>query len=359
MKILITSPSLDPAKNVSGISSVVSTIIQNGNNTYLHYSLGSTDKDKGKKDLKWVSRMFSTFGNYNAFLKKNNPELVHMNIPCDTKGIIREYIIFLINKKHKKPVVAHLHGGEYLMSEPKNKLIKYFLKRILFGSNKVIVLSEIEKGSLDTLYGYNKANVLYNSVDTTMPYKVFNKKQDGLITILFLGRIHESKGVDDIAEAFRKLYPERKFRFVVCGAGPKEAFIKEQCSSFMKENFEYRGIVSGEKKINTIIESDIFILPSRYGEGLPVSLLEAMAAGVVPVVTNDASMKFVITDNENGIFVEKESPEDIYLKLKDILVDYDKMRLLSINARKTMEHQFDVRKMIEKLERYYNESMLQ
>jgi len=358
MRILITSPSLDLAKNVSGISSVVNTIIcNNKNNTYLHYVLGSADQDKSQNKLKWITRMVKTIRGYRAFLKKNDPELVHMNIPCNTKGILREYIVFTINKRHKKKIVAHLHGGKYLMAKPSNKIIGNFFKRILSESDRVIVLSEIEKKSLSGIYGYNNAVVLYNSVNTSADHKVFDKSPEDILQVLFLGRIHESKGIEDIVEAFKKLFPEKRFRFVVCGTGPLENYLIEQCSGFMGKDFEYRGIVSGDIKANTILGSDIFILPSRYGEGLPVSLLEAMSAGVVPVVTNDASMKFVIKDGVNGIFVGKNNSGDIYTKLETLMNDPALMKKLSMNARKTIEEQFDVRIMINNLENIYEEAM--
>ena len=358
MKILIISPSLDPQKNVSGISSVVNTIISHGHNTYIHYTFGSTDQEIGKKNIKWAFRLLKSFINYRTFLKKQNIDLVHMNIPCNAKGILREYIILSINKACKKKNIGHLHGGEFLMKEPQNKLLLYCFKKILYTSDKIIVLSNIEKESLNTLYGYANAEVLHNSIDIdNTSYKFFDKNVEQKLQIIYLGRIHESKGIHDIIDAFSKLYKEKAFRFVLCGTGEIENHAVEAFRKIMKDDFTFKGIVSGNNKTDAIISSDIFILASRYGEGLPMALLETMGAGVIPIVTNDSSIKFVVKNNENGILIEKRNPNDIHLKLKDLLNNPDKLNSLSVNARKTIAENFDVKQMIKKLEQIYTDCL--
>jgi glycosyltransferase involved in cell wall biosynthesis len=240
------------------------------------------------------------------------------------------------------------------MRKPKNVLLNYLLRRLLFNSDKVIVLSAIEKESLRRLYGYADAEVLYKSVDTeTIPHKIVEKSTGKKLQLLFLGRLHECKGLHDMVEAFARLYSEMPFRFTLCGTGHLEAFAVKEFTGIMGDDFSFKGIVSGENKTTVILSSDIFILPSRYGEGLPMALLETMGAGLVPVTTDDASIKNVVQHNENGIIVEKYNPEDIYRKLKDFLSHPDKLRKLSVNARKTIVENFDVKQMIEKLEKIY------
>jgi glycosyltransferase involved in cell wall biosynthesis len=354
MKICIIAPSLDPQKNVSGISTVVSTIMAHGHNEYVHYTFGAVDGDK--KNLKWLYRMLKSFYRYNRFLKYHKPNLVHMNIPCDTKGILRESIILAISKKNKKHVLAHLHGGEYLMRKPRNTVLNYLLRRILSNSDKVVVLSAVEKASLQQLYNYSAAEILYNSVDTkNIPFKIVEKPAGNKLQLLFLGRLHESKGLQDMVKAFSQLYVEEPFRFMLCGAGPLEEYAVKEFTDIMGDDFSFNGIVSGEEKTNIILSSDVFILPSRYGEGLPMALLETMSAGIVPVTTDDASIKYVVKHNQNGIIVDKCKPEDMYRKLKDLFDHPGKLQELSINARKTIVEHFDVNQMIAKLEKIYSE----
>ncbi|GAB6011851.1 glycosyltransferase family 4 protein [Viscerimonas tarda] len=357
MKILIISPSLDSSKNISGISSVVGTIIAHGHNEYLHYTFGSADKDKQRKNTKWAWGLLKSFSNYRRFLKKHNPDLAHMNVPCDAKGILREYIILSINNKQKKKSLVHLHGGEYLMRKPKNRVLLYLFKKILTDGKKVIVLSSIEKDSLSKLYGYPNAEILHNSIDTNTPYKIVDKKDGEKLQILFLGRIDKHKGIYDMAKAFEKLYPEHSFRFVLCGTGPLEDYSIETFGKIMGDDFSFEGVVSGNNKLRVISESDIYLLPSFY-EGLPISLLETMSAGIIPVATPVGSISGIITDGENGVLIEKCNPEDIYLKLKALFNDPERIKKLSVNARGTMIENFDVKPMIVKLEQIYTECTL-
>lgn len=353
IKIVITAPSLDPKKNVSGISTVVRNIIDYGNNQYLHYTLGSEDENKEKKTVKWFFKTVKSLLNFDKFLSNNQPDWVHINLPCDTKGILREFIIFRFSRKNKIKTLVHLHGGRFLMDKPSSPIILYCFNYILSHADKLIVLSDIEKEQVTKLYSCKNVKVLYNSIDIPENFK-FYKRKENYIKLLFLGRIEESKGIEDIAEALNELSKERHIKFVLCGAGSMEEKMIKIFTESLGENFVFKGIVSGDEKNKVILDSDIFLLPSRYGEGLPMALLETMGTGIIPVVTTDASMKFVVSHEKNGIFVEKNNPQDLYLKLKNLIDNQEMMEQLSLNARKTIEDNFNIKDFIGKLEDMYN-----
>lgn len=354
MKILIISPSLDPSKNVSGISSVVSNILKFGKNQYIHFELGSMDERITDNILKKGLRLFHAFYRYVLLIIKIKPDLVHMNVPADMKGVLREFVILKINKLFNKKVIIHLHGGEYLMKTPPNKLFTFLFKYILKKGDKVIVLSEVERDSLGELYDFSGAKILYNGVDTNKPDKIVKTEKTDILNILFLGRIEEPKGILDLITAFNQLYKEIRFKFILCGIGPLCKYTVDTLSLLMKSDFSYRGVVFGIDKEKAIVESDIFLLPSHF-EGLPMSMLEVMAAEVVPVVSNVGSIPNVVKNEENGMIIEKNNPNDIYIKLKKLLENPEKMTLLSANARKTVVEKYDVRLMVEELENIYTD----
>ena len=352
LHILITAPSLDTEKNISGISSVVQIIIKNNeNHSYYHYLLGKPDN---KNIMMQILLLLKRLLFFPLSLWKNHIDLVHQNFPFDPKGILREFIISQWCRLFHIPVVLHIHGGIFLMNKTSNKLYLFLVKEIFRNCQAVIVLSSLEKESLSRNYQYSSAFILENCIDTSSFLNIKRNKILSTPTFLFMGRMHESKGLNDIFDAFKYLKKDDiDFKFLLCGDGPLKEYIVPQFANMLKDQFEYRGIVSGQKKIDIIQSSDYFLLPSRYGEGLPMALLETMAAGVVPIVTDDASMKNIVKNEKNGIIVEKKNPEDLYQKTKKLILNPDLYTTFSMNAKNTIAERCDIRNYIFQLNLIY------
>jgi glycosyltransferase involved in cell wall biosynthesis len=342
---------------VSGISTVAQNIIQyNKGQKYYHYLLGRSDKPTGR--IRRLLNILEQIIVFPFFIKDNKIDVVHQNLPLDPKGVMREFLINSWCRIMNIPVLLHVHGGIFLMNGTKNVLFRFLIKSMLRHSQRVIVLSELEKEALLNNYRYSTAHVLYNSVDTAQypqrDKEVTKKKHN----FLFLGRINESKGIEDIIEAFKLIEKEMDFHFILCGDGPLKEKIIAECAAILGKNFEYLGVVSGKEKIEVICRSEYFLLPSRYGEGLPMALLETMAAGVVPIVTDDASMKYVVRHAINGIRINKKDPIDLSEKIKYVIAHPDIYHALSMKARNTIVEKFDIKDYIHKLNEIYNDIYL-
>lgn len=353
MNILITAPSLNPEKNVSGISTVVQTILEhNQKPVYSHYLLGRPDKKQSK--IAWAFHLLKQVLLFPFALKKWKIDLVHQNLPFDPKGLTRESVINFWCWLMQVPVLLHVHGGVFLMNPPQNYFFIFFAKQLFKHSKAVVVLSDLEKEALRKYYHYDSAVVLLNSVDTSLFSSSAKQLDKDKPTLLFMGRIHESKGIEDMVEAFKQLRKDCAFRFVLCGDGPLKNACINSCREILGDDFEYRGVVSGARKYDTIGEANFFLLPSRYGEGLPMALLETMAAGVVPIVTDDASMKYVVQNEVNGLRVEKRNPQHLYSQVKKAISDKELYKALSYNAAETVKYQYDVEQYVIKLNEIYN-----
>lgn len=353
MRILITAPSLDVNKNVSGISMVTHTIMSNAdeNHCYFHYLLGRPD---GSPFWLWPLILIKQLIYYPFFLSSNKIDVVHQNLPFNTKGILREYLINLLSLCSGRKVLLHIHGGECLMKGVSSRVLNQLVKGMFRRSGCIVVLSVLEKEAILKNYPTCNVSILSNAInpDYYARKRVSPQERPG---ILFMGRIHESKGVDEIIEAIRRLYSQLcSFTFYLCGEGPERERMVKECSAIMGNGFSYEGIVSGEKKLEVMHRSSIFILPSRYGEGLPMSLLECMAMGIIPVVTNDASMNEIINSGINGLKVNKYDADDLAAKLK-FLISHPEIRDdMSKNAVSTVRKGYGVRNYMEQLNRLYN-----
>lgn len=89
---------------------------------------------------------------------------------------------------------------------------------------------------------------------------------------------------------------------------------------------------------------DVFCLPSRF-EGMPISLLEAMALGVAPVATRVGGTPEVVTDGRDGVLVPPDDPDALASALIELLTDEERRASLGARAARTAED-FDIRTMV-------------
>ena len=354
MKIIINSPSLNPEVNVSGISSVTQFIISNNKiNEYVHFEVGRKDTES-KKFLSRLYRIINNTIEWKKLLKQNNDAIIHYNIPLMKAAIIRDYTLLKIAYNFKLPIVLHIHGGNFIKERKRPRYIKHLLEKIFSWAKAVIVLSEKEKTIIEEDFKLKNIQSLPNciSLSEARQYKKsFNKKHS--LSILYLGRIEKNKGIDYILEAAKKIKSEN-IPFMLHFAG-KEENLGEYIPLFQKElgdNFTYHGIVYGKEKTELLKECDIFILPSFY-EGLPMSLLEAMSFGLIPIVTPVGSIPTVVQNQENGIYIKVKDYDSIINAIKILNTNNDLNKKLSENTKNTILNKFNDVEYINTLNNIY------
>lgn len=350
-QILITAPSFDERENVSGVVSVVKMIIQLPGYTFTHYRLGRRDNEPS--GILWVINQMGSFFRFLSDVA--HFDLVHISYSLNPPSIIRDFIYGLLARLRKKKLVVHVHGGKYLPVKPQNILLRFLIKRLLRLAHRVIVLSRKEESLITDNYGPLPVEVLPNCVD--FPAGIRRKKDAGApLRLLFFGRIHDSKGIWDICDAMKILADTKlDIVFEVYGKGPEQEKFIACCSRAMGDKFRYRGVATGDMKWMVLASHDVFLLPSRYGEGLPMAMLEAMAAGLAVVVTDDASVTSVIEDGKNGIIVQKRDPKSLAEKIILLAENKALINLIGENAQNTILSEFTREKYHGKLDAIYKQ----
>jgi len=106
----------------------------------------------------------------------------------------------------------------------------------------------------------------------------------GALKLVFLGRLCEAKGIFDLPQIDRLLQQASvDVCWTVIGDGPDKIHLQKKWPS--NSRVHYASPATNEQVLELCTEGDVFVLPSRF-EGFPVALLEAMSAGLVPVVSN-------------------------------------------------------------------------
>jgi glycosyltransferase involved in cell wall biosynthesis len=352
--ILITAPSLDTKQNVSGISSVANFIISNNaTRIYKHFELGR--KDDEKRNLLWVFKIIQTTFRWMFVVSGKKIKLVHFNFPLSKAAVLRDAPLILFAKLIRKKMIVHLHGGDYMTSKKATGWMKLILKRVFAGNTQLIVLSPAEEEVIISEYNVKKVKVLPNCVDLREA-KIFERKVDknAVIRLLYIGRISVPKGIEYTYQALALLKKKGiPFKFIIAGTGPDEKEYLEKFSALLGSDFEFKGIVSGDAKTAVFKNADVFVMPSHF-EGLPMSLLESMSFGLVPVVTNVGSIKYVVQSGENGIMVDKNPAEEVAEAIEKIIFNRALLQTMSVNAANFIFKHYNPQDYISELNKMYD-----
>lgn len=355
--IIITSPSLNPEENVSGVSEVVRFIIQNNcERQYLHFTIGKKDGEGGGL-LQRVRRIWNTYGEWKRFLAKHPDALVHYSFPLDARSVVRDYFFIGHALKQRRQMLVHIHGGLYLTKKNRPWIINRLMHRIFSWDVPFVVLSGREKEIVQREFGARSVEVLPNCVDLTdaESHARIYKKGDEPLTIGYLGRIEVNKGMDWLLLACERLRREgMRFRLVLAGKEEPGSNYLDRFSDLLGERFHYAGVVSGEAKAAFLRSLDVFALPT-YFEGLPMSLLETMSYGAVPVTTPVGSIPEVVKDGENGLFIKVKDEQSIVDALRRLNDDRALLQRLSEQARETIFTQFSPKAYVNKLNALYHD----
>jgi glycosyltransferase involved in cell wall biosynthesis len=146
--------------------------------------------------------------------------------------------------------------------------------------------------------------VLPNAVDTRR-YAANGPR--GGNRVLFVGELSQSKGIDDLLRAWACLPQNLRtsVRLRVAGDDPQDRRTRLQAFARelgILESVEWLGPLPHDRLIQEYAQADVFVLPS-HGEGMPLSLLEAMAAGLPCVVTDVGAVTEVVTADSDALVV--------------------------------------------------------
>jgi glycosyltransferase involved in cell wall biosynthesis len=352
MRIIITSPSASITNNVSGVSAVTNLIVRHNTSCiYERFVLGKRDGDA--RNWRWLLRTVTASVRWIYVMAlKGNRAVVHFNLALDKRALIRDSPLILVARLFRRRLVVHIHGGEFITGAG----IPVWLESVIaftLAHGPIIVLSQKEKAMLEKRVRNDQIFVLPNCVGVEEA-TVFQRPygDDEPLTILFLGRIALSKGIDLIYQSLEILrYTGVTFRFVIAGTGPAQDRYIPKFRELLGTKFEFSGVVTGAAKIELLKKCNVFLLPSLF-EGLPMALLESMAFGLVAITTDVGSISTVLKHGTNGILVDAQ-PSAIVTAIERLSADRPYMQALSRNARWQILHSLQPEEYITQLNEIY------
>jgi glycosyltransferase involved in cell wall biosynthesis len=191
-----------------------------------------------------------------------------------------------------------------------------------------------------------RLKIVHCGVDLkTIPFRA-DGREPGLI--MAVGRLDPIKGFDVLIDALGELKKSgRRVRCRIIGEGPLEGDMKAAIARHgISDMVEMKGAMPQAEVRKSLYESSIFALPSvvtRTGDrdGIPVSLMEAMAAGTPSVSTKVSGIPELITDGSEGLLVPEKDPSALAAALAKLLDDPGLGARLATAARGKVEREFD------------------
>jgi glycosyltransferase involved in cell wall biosynthesis len=280
------------------------------------------------------------------------PVIIHAH-SASRASFIRKSIFLAIGRFFRCQTVFHLHGAEFqhFATKESGPLLKWWIRRTLERSSRVLALSENWGAFLSIYAPAANIQVVPNSVEI----RTQSKRMEEAGRILFLGHVGKRKGIFELLKALSLLkdsFPHVKL--AICGDGQLDSARKMVDELGIGSNVEFHGWIGADQRAREFARASIFTLPS-YDEGLPMAMLEAMAAGKAIVVTPVGGIPEVVKDRENGLLVPPGDASALAQALREILEDSSLGKILAENAVRTVEARFSPPVVLGQLSRIYED----
>lgn len=272
-------------------------------------------KDKLLYDLGGLFKM--------SFVLLFHPEIRIVHIHTAAGGSFRNHTYYAkAAKMLGRKVILHSHASGFVSfyEEAADKR-RASIRKTLNSVDRLVVLSRSWKDWFESIgvSGQGGRIIILNNI-TGHPQEPFVKppKEDGRLRLLFLGEIGHRKGIFDVLEAISGHKGELagRIEMKVCGNRETDRLQQQIEKDGLQGMVRFEGFVAGKEKAGLLTWADVLVLTS-YGEGLPISILEAMSYGNAILSTPVGGIPEVV-DESNGILVEPGDLQGIFNALNSL-----------------------------------------
>lgn len=335
-KVLMIGPDAD---SLGGISAVIK--MYKTNNLYNSQVLYLSTYISGNV-ISILSFYIKFLARYIFMLATNrNIKLIHIHT-ASRGSFLRKFIAFKIAKIFKKKVLFNIHPIWFTTFYNKsNKLIKKLITFALNDSDLILVLSNKIKSEVSEVCENQNIKILYNPVQI----KEINQNESENINAFFMGKLCKEKGIYDILNAAEYI-SSPNVKLNLYGDGN----ISELNAN---DKVEFYSWISGDEKGKVFKNSDILILPS-YSEGLPMSILEAMAYGKPIISTPVGGIPEAVEEGLNGFLIQPGDYKALAEKIDLLASDKDLREKMGQESYRIAKEKFDIKVISKQLEEIYD-----
>jgi glycosyltransferase involved in cell wall biosynthesis len=247
-------------------------------------------------------------------------------------------LVWLASKMRGIPYIVHFH----LDLMPSGVFGKLFLlykaviiRKVIRDAQRVVVFSAEQQAFICNSYGVpaHRVTVIPNGVDESFFAKPHTYGRQATFNLLYVGRLSAQKCVDRLVGMMAVL--KTPARLTIVGDGDMRATLEQQAKTLGLTNVSFAGHKTAAEIRDYFAKADVFAIASDR-EGMPLVVLEAMAAGLPIVGSNVTGMRELV--NGVGLLVNDPSPQSFAAALDELLADMTRLKDLagsSIDAART------------------------
>jgi glycosyltransferase involved in cell wall biosynthesis len=221
-------------------------------------------------------------------------------------GFYERIVQALLCKILRVPCILFIVDGKFLSKRPRSRLGRWWVG-FLLNMPTGIVASGKNWATLFSELGVKDDRVFRIHYWLSKSYPIRSGPQvlqaNIPLRFVFVGWMIPEKGVIEILTALRFLFDRYSFTFTFLGAGPLLEYVKESIVNLRWESRVFaHGWVSNQQKQLELSSAHVFVLPS-YSEGFPMSLIEAMSAGLPAICSDVGGISDSLHDGVNGLLI--------------------------------------------------------
>jgi glycosyltransferase involved in cell wall biosynthesis len=290
-----------------------------------------------------------------ASLERVDARLLHIFF-----GHIGVHLLPLI-RAWARPSIVSFHGADVLVDMQKPGYREQ-TRAMLDAVSLVLVRSEsLRRGVINLGCDETKIETVRAGIPLEQfPFRERAFPDDGAWQFVQAGRLIDKKGLPTSFLAFAQFsqsYPNSTF--MIAGEGPLLPQLQELARELKIDNrVQFSGFISQEQLRDLLYRSHIFLHPSETGhdgnqEGVPNSMLEAMASGLPVFATRHGGIPEAIENGVSGVLVAERDDDALARALLDAAQDRQLLLQLARNGAEAVAHKFEQRAQIRKLEEIY------
>jgi glycosyltransferase involved in cell wall biosynthesis len=278
--------------------------------------------------------------------------LLHVHV-ASRASFWRKSGFFLLAFAFRVPTILHLHGGGFQLffEQECGPLRQRFVRYVFNRASRVVVLSGAWKAWVRSISVNPQVEAIYNPVQMPQHTRAWADRTPG--QMLFLGRLGKLKGSYDLLQAMAALAPaHRGARLLLGGDGEQQRMQQRAAELSIASQVTLLGWLQGERKEQMLASSMLYVLPSYY-EGLPMSILEAMASGIPVLSTTVGGIPEAVTDGVEGFLVAAGDVTALAERMQCLLNDDALAQRMGAAARRKVETTFSAAAVLPQIEALY------